>query len=488
MNPPAIQAPARPAAAKSRPDVLAWPVAGRFLRWRHARSALQIPLLFLAALMVWHGLTGPDLAPKNLSTVLTWVHYRGILVALLVAAGNVFCMACPFMIPRELARRFAKPARLFPPILRNKWPGVILLVGVLFAYELFDLWGSPWWTAWLIVGYFAAAVVVDSFFRGASFCKYVCPIGQFNFVASTMSPLEVAMKDRDVCAKCKTHDCLRGKFDSHGKLVQRGCELALFIPKKVGNTDCTFCLDCIHACPHNNVAITTRIPASDLLSERNRSGVGRIFKRKDLAALSIVFVFGALLNAFGMVSPVYAVQQWMASTLGVRHEAPILGILFLVALVVEPFLLLGGAALATHRLTRTRGPVLPTAIRFTYALIPFGFGMWVAHYGFHFLTGMWTFVPVLQSALADAEIPLLGAPRWELGGLSVQAVYPIEIAALTLGLLGSLVTAYRLASSQFRGSPREAFVPWAMVGFILWASAIWLLSQPMEMRASFLGS
>ena len=31
---------------------------------------------------------------------------------------------------------------------------IALFVGILFAYELFDLWASPWWTAWLIVGYF----------------------------------------------------------------------------------------------------------------------------------------------------------------------------------------------------------------------------------------------------------------------------------------------------------------------------------------------
>ena len=55
-------------------DVLRWPVIGRFLRWRRARTAVQLILLAGAALVVVHGLTGPDLAPKNLGTVLTWVH------------------------------------------------------------------------------------------------------------------------------------------------------------------------------------------------------------------------------------------------------------------------------------------------------------------------------------------------------------------------------------------------------------------------------
>ncbi|MFN2186247.1 MAG: FesM, partial [Anaerolineae bacterium] len=76
-------------------DLVELPGLGRFLRWRHARAALAFPLLFLAALMVFDGLLGPQLAPKNLATVLTWVHYRGLVVLALLLAGNLFCLACP---------------------------------------------------------------------------------------------------------------------------------------------------------------------------------------------------------------------------------------------------------------------------------------------------------------------------------------------------------------------------------------------------------
>ena len=93
------------AEAPSRPlELVELPGMGRFLRWRHARAALQLPLLLIAILMVWDGLTGPQLAPKNLATVLTWVHYRGLVVLALLVAGNLFCMACPFMLVRNLAR------------------------------------------------------------------------------------------------------------------------------------------------------------------------------------------------------------------------------------------------------------------------------------------------------------------------------------------------------------------------------------------------
>lgn len=445
---------------------------------------MQVPVFAVAVAMIVHGLFGPQLAPRNLASLLTWVHYRGLLMIVLLGAGNLFCMACPFMLPRELARRFFKPALHWPRRLRSKWIAIALFVLVLFAYELFDLWSSPWWTAWLILGYFAAALVVDGVFKKASFCKWVCPIGQFNFVASTLSPLEVKVRDTDICASCTTLDCIVGTRDPEDRDVvrQRGCELALFQPRKVGNMDCTFCLDCVHACPHENVGLTTRLPASELWADPRRSGVGFFSQRKDLAALVLVFTFGALLNAFGMVSPIYALESWLGSRMGTAHEAPVLGTVFLLLLVVEPLLLLGLAAWLTRRAAGTREPLLPLATRFAYALVPLGSGIWMAHYSFHLFTGLFTFIPVTQSALADAGLPLLGPPLWSLRGIPPGFIHPLELGFLALGLLGSLLVAWRIAEREVPGRAVRAFIPWAGLCLLLWASAIWLLAQPMDMR------
>src|ERR1041384_6269022 len=102
-------------------DLLRVPVVGRLLTKKHARTLLQIPVFIVSVAMIAHGLFGPPLAPKNLATTLTWVHFRGALVLVLLLAGNFFCMACPFMLPRNLARRLVKPGRNWPRFLRNKW-------------------------------------------------------------------------------------------------------------------------------------------------------------------------------------------------------------------------------------------------------------------------------------------------------------------------------------------------------------------------------
>lgn len=439
--------------------------------------------------MILHGLFGPTLAPKNLATTVTWVHFRGALVFVLLFAGNFFCLACPFMLVRNIVRKFVRPVRNWPRRLRTKWISIGLLVAMLFFYEWLDLWASPWWTAWLIVTYFATALLIDSIFKHATFCKYLCPIGQFNFVASTASPLEVAVRDHDVCAGCRTKDCIRGVRDIAEPLVvlQRGCELALYQPRKVGNIDCTFCLDCVQACPHDNVGIISRVPAVELVSDPLRSGLGFLSKRKDLAALVIVFTFGALLNAFGMVSPVYAFENWLATRLGVSSELPVLAIVFGLFLVCDPLILLGAAAWVSRVWGGSKRSLVSLAVRYSYSLAPLGFGIWLAHFGFHFLTGLYTLVPVTQAAVAELGWAILGQPAWGAPGLAPNVVQLFQFGFIILGLFGSLLLSYAIAATE-ETRPTRVFIPWAFVSVLVASAAFWLMSQPMEMRGVVLGS
>ena len=93
---------------------------------------------------------------------------------MLLCAGNFFCLACPFMLVRQAARKIFRPRiRDWPRALRNKWLSGGLFVLILFCYELFDLWASPWWTAWLIIFYFLGVLVVDGFFQARLFLQ-VC--------------------------------------------------------------------------------------------------------------------------------------------------------------------------------------------------------------------------------------------------------------------------------------------------------------------------
>ncbi len=463
------------AAPTPRPwDLLRVPLLGRFLKWRHARLAMQLPLLLLAAVVIYDGFRGPQVGAMNLAGVLPWIHWRGLLILGLLVAGNVFCMGCPFLLPRTLARRWLPVGWNWPRRLRNKWPAVLLIVAFLWAYEALSLWDRPWWTACLALGYFGAAFVVDGLFRGASFCKYLCPIGQFNFVQSLASPLEVKARDPAVCASCRTMDCIRGRDGIPG------CELRLFLPHKAGNMDCTTCLDCVHACPHDNVGLIATPPGAELWSDRRRSGVGRFSRRPDLAALILVLVFGAFANAAGMVGPVAEAQEWLAQRAGVRSPLLAKTAFYLCALVVLPLLAVAGAAALSRRWGRLNGGIREIATRYAFALVPLGFGMWLAHYSFHFLTSYETAVPAAQRFTADLGATFLGAPEWARACCRPATAWllPLELLFLDVGLLLSLYAGYRLAPTT------KALAPWALLMVLLFAAGVWILFQPMQMRGT----
>jgi cytochrome c oxidase assembly factor CtaG len=475
-----------PRAAKPvspRWDLLRVPFVGTLLRQRYTRRIIQFVMLMVAATVVWDGFFGPQVSSLNLAGVTPWIHWRGLLMIGLLAAGNVFCMACPFMLPRELGKRLFPAKRRWPHFLRSKWLAATLLLAYLIAYEAFSLWDRPSWTAWIIVGYFVAAFTVDAFFKEASFCKYVCPIGQFNFVQSLVSPLEVKVREAAVCKSCKTYDCIRGNEK------QRGCELYLFQPKKRGNLDCTFCLDCVYACPHDNVGILPVLPAATLLADPQRSSVGRLSKRFDLAMLALVVTFGGFANAAGMTEPVMTWMRDWQMRLGMASRLPVVVAYYALLFGCVAIWIGVGRLFSRASVGKDRGTAWKRLVSsFSFALVPLGFAMWLAHVLFHLLTEK---IPLsaLQRFLQDhgqsfgtALIRVMPSPTPD-GLLSLQ------MTVLGVGLLLSLYVCWRTAVRiANRSLPVWRIgMPWMALALALYAFGIWVLFEPMQMRGADAG-
>lgn len=471
--------------ASARLDLLRVPGLGHFLRWRHNRTAVQIVLFVFAAMMVIDGLLGSPLAAKNTATVAAWVHYRGFIVLALLLAGNLFCAGCPFILPRKLARWIGRPTRRWPKALRNKWLAVGALVAILFVYELFDLWASPWLTAWLIVAYFAAAFVLEALFTRDSFCMYVCPLGTFNFLYSTVSPLQITSRNLDVCRTCPGHECINGRWDEQDNLIQQGCQLELYVPTIQSNMDCTLCTDCIKACPYDNVALVTRPPGDELFRQNWPN-------RLDLALLSIMAASMGLVNAFAMTPPVYSLQIWLADLLQTRQEAIVLGIIFAVAGVIAPLALVYGAAWLNRLMLdgARRAALNRQVMRFAYSFVPLGFGIWGAHYLFHFLVGPLTILPAIQEFFVNVfGVPLLGAPNWTIAGAGIpplRAIQTVQMLAVGSGLAAGVAVAWSAAKRRHptRGRAFIELLPWALILILAAALAVYIFLQPMEMRGN----
>jgi len=115
--------------------------------------------------------------------------------------------------------------------------------------------------------------------------------------------------------------------------------------------------------------------------------------------------------------------------------------------------------------------------------VPFGFGVWLAHYGFHLLTGMLTVVPVTQSAAIDLfGWAVLGDPLWRWAGLQPGSVYVLQLGFVILGACGSIGLMHATSSRDYPDRPAIAAAPWLFAVSALAIAALWILSQPMDMR------
>jgi hypothetical protein len=130
---------------------------------------------------------------------------------------------------------------------------------------------------------------------------------------------------------------------------------------------------------------------------------------------------------------------------------------------------------------------LEVATRFSYALVPIGFGMWLAHYSFHFLASFDSAIPALRRFAGDLGLALGELESGDACCRPVADWLPrLEILFLDLGLLLSLYSGYRIALSQAERASEawKALTPWALLLALLFAAGIWIVLQPMQMRGT----
>ncbi|CAN5603661.1 hypothetical protein BH24DEI1_BH24DEI1_18240 [soil metagenome] len=481
-------------------DLFRLPGLRRFIRWRYARLVFQLPLLVLAIFAIIDGFTGRDVAPRNVATTTLWLHYRGLVVFALALVGNAFCAACPLMLTRGATRWLGArlPRKLrWPGGLRNKYLVAGLLLAVFFSYELFDLWASPWLTAWLVVAYFVGALAIDTLFPAGTFCRFVCPLGNFNFAYATASPTQITAIDHDICRSCEHKPCLHGRVtldekpahaeaafipladikNANGKGYFPGCETDLFVPTIQSNMDCTNCFNCVRACPYDNVALSLRLPGWEwTCAPWKRRG------RLPVIMLGVLLAFWGLLNASAMVGPSYALAQAIGDALNSRSEALVLGILF-AAFTLFGLALTTGVAWLADLFGGARSTPLEALMRWGYIALPLGFGFWAAHYLFHFLTGALSIVPVFEHFFWYRGWNI--EPNWRLAQVVPTAwLFPISAALVSLYTLLALTTALRIALRDF-GS-RGVLAMWPPLLYILLyaGASLLILGLPMEMRGT----
>ena len=253
---------------------------------------------------------------------------------------------------------------------------------------------------------------------------------------------------------------------------------------------CTFCMDCVRACPSDNIGMLPVSPGSDLVRDPVRSSIGRLSNRWDLCALVALLVFGGFANALGMVGPVLDQQTVWQQQLGHTTLLWIASSTFIATAVLAPLLLLPLTAMLARWCSGAVASFKTITIRGTLALIPIGFAMWLVHMLFHFFTSWATAWPAAQRVMQDLGTRLLGEPAWAMSCCGPTPIWliPLEIILLDLGLIVSIYVLYRLAREYASGVWAEIrfIIPWAILAFGLYAAGVWIVLQPMQMRGTLL--
>jgi hypothetical protein len=159
-------------------------------------------------------------------------------------------------------------------------------------------------------------------------------------------------------------------------------------------------------------------------------------------------------------------------------EAVALLLIFGVGSLLLPVALTMAAGWLGRQLTNTvkKRSLRDTVAAFAPAFVPVGLGVWAAHYGFHFLTGALTIIPVFQEFLG-------GKGDWTLIGVSnLTLINGLQSAAMIAGFLFSMVVAQRIAFRLYKRDAMAGLLPWALLFLFIMFAALWIFGQPMEMR------
>jgi len=408
------------------------------LKSRYPQLGVGIVLLAGYVFAILAGLVGTPVGSHNFSIVFVWIAWWALLILVAVPFfGRGWCAVCPIPLPGEWLQRGAilDPPGSRPKWLTLRWPNALrniwLQNGSFLLLALFSsvLLTTPTVTAIVLASMLFATIGLSMIFERRTFCRYLCPVGGFMGLYSQTAPIELRIKDKQVCVACDGKPCYNGSpaaAPGRANLATGyGCPWDVFPGGLTTNTYCGLCMECLRTCPHDNVALNARPFGADLAKPT---------RRIDEAYKSFIMLGSAMVYAAVLLGPWGALKD---AAYNVGTSTWFLYALVFVAVIL--ILLPGLFALCLLSLDGRR-PFKQRFAAFSTSLIPLGLMFWVAFS----LSFVLTNASYIFASLSD---PLgLG---WNLFGTAGLAWRPILTAmvapAQTLALVGGLVWAGRTA-------------------------------------------
>ena len=427
------------------------PWVRRLLRSRWPQWGATALLLAFFVVAILTGLLGTPVGNRNFAIVFIWIVWWALLMLILVPlAGRLWCSICPIPAPGEWLQRRSLVAprggrlwtlgRRWPRRLRNIWlQNASFLLVALFSARILT---QPGVTAAVLLAFLLVAVGLSLVYERRVFCCYVCPVGGFIGLYSTVAPLELRVRDPKICATHTEKACYVGNEYGYG------CPWLAFPGGLTKNTYCGLCTECLKTCTLDNVAVNLRPFGADLLENKGRR-LDEAFKGFIMLACALLYS-AVLLGPWGglkTAANAVATPAWLAYAAGfLALNLLVVPGLFLASVALgqlawsverrawsEPMMTLHAPRFTLHDLRRA-------FIDYAYVLVPLGLAAWIAFsLGFVLINGSYAL-----AALADPF-----GWGWDLLGLAHVAWTPLVPEFVpylqALILIGGLVAAVSLA-------------------------------------------
>jgi ferredoxin len=422
---------------------------------RYPQLAVFIVMLIGYIFAILAGLIGTPVGSHNFSIVFVWIVWWAILILVAVPFfGRGWCAVCPIPLPGEWIQRGAvlappdkKPKWLnvrVPRMFRNIWlQNISFLLLALFSSVLLT---TPNITGVVLAVMLFGAMGLSTIFERRAFCRYLCPVGGFIGIYAQTAPLELRIKDKQVCANCVGKPCYNGSSAGYG------CPWDVFPGGLTKNTYCGLCMECIRTCPHDNIAVNLRPFSADLAKPSSR--IDEAFKAFIMFGSAMIYA-GMLLGPWGLFKDAaynVVTGAWF---------------IYVVAFLAITFGILPG--LFTLGLLQKKSS-LPLKQRFaslSTALIPLGLMFWVAFS----LSFVMTNASYIMAALSDPlglGWNLLGTANIAWQPMLTSLLAPAQTLALVGGLIWSGHTAQKVANAVHVSSLPVIGYCLAATVFMLW--------------------
>ena len=427
------------------------------LKNRYPQLMVFIVMLAGYIFAIVAGLIGTSVGSRNFSIVFVWIAWWAILILVAVPFfGRGWCAVCPIPLPGEWIQRGAvlDPPEIRPGWLNRRWPKVLrnmwlqnasFLLLALFSSVLLT---TPGVTAIVLAVMLFAAIGLSMVFERRAFCRYLCPVGGFIGIYSQTAPIELRIRDKQVCIECVGKPCYNGSQAGYG------CPWDVFPGGLARNTYCGLCMECIRTCPHDNIAINARPFSADLAKPSRR--LDEAFKAFIMLGTAMVYA-GVLLGPWGALKDA---AYNVGSSAWIAYAALLLTLIF--------FLLPGFFTLGILK-TRSGLSLKHRFAAMSTALIPLGLMFWVA-FSLSFVLANATYILAVLSDPLGFGWNLFGAANITWQPIFTSVLAPAQTLALIGGLAWSARTAQKTAG-EVKVSPVPVIIFCTLVTFIM----LWLL-------------